>query len=790
VAESEHIIFHVFDACAMLICVTLVGLHCRGWLSPQSRSIACAFVAWLLCLLIGLGAPSRRRVLLNLPELPEAEAEAEACDEGTAALWTGLLFVVVGLLDEHISAASYLLLGQVLGFQHLALDFLLPRPECGARAGPGGVLLGLRPVWASALLLWALAGVLAVGRLRLDEARKQEELVAAYIEAHSNGIESCLRAEGGETNFTQTRLERLFQEIEHECRDFHKLLVAMDKARRKKPWLMQGECGRFWSSAWLRLSAHLGDVLVRCGETLQHKEDNFLEAAEADQDGFAQDVAGWLEQSVMLQDDRRNMGRNSTRNSRGSLESGASFRSCDRQFHSMNAGFRLEYRVGEWDFDALRTEEEQHHVLQLIGFDLLKGFVALPRVPLGAFLERLEEQYVASNPYHSHVHGADMTSAFFFLVRTSQMWEFAELSDSARVAMLLAALGHDVGHGGRNNLFLIGSGDVLALNYNDRSVLENYHAATLSRLLKQEHGESTERGLLLDGFTFADQTKARQLMLMLILSTDSQKHLEELSAFRVRLGAEAFNPLGDTSDMQQALSMLFRAADIGHSAKEWRLHENWSRRVVQEFHAQGDEERRLGLPVSPLCDREGFVLATAQVGFLQYIALPTWKELVRLEQAVQSLVRPATPASAKGLRDAKPHFSLAVTRVVGPGRESPRKDCLGEDTIASRVSRRSFDDGTGNNFSSECSDRRHFEGLPNVLVSCSEAGQASRAPPKPRQSGLRGGLRDGLRDRSRSPSPSPMPVCERLHISDTCLAQCESNCQTWKNQVVVDGVDE
>jgi len=62
------------------------------------------------------------------------------------------------------------------------------------------------------------------------------------------------------------------------------------------------------------------------------------------------------------------------------------------------------------------------------------------------------------------------------------------------------------------------------------------------------------------------------------------------------------------------------------------LHVLWSYRVVQEFHEQGDEEKRLGLAVSPLCDRESFDMPGSQSGFLQYVCLPTWKELANLEK--------------------------------------------------------------------------------------------------------------------------------------------------------------
>lgn len=44
------------------------------------------------------------------------------------------------------------------------------------------------------------------------------------------------------------------------------------------------------------------------------------------------------------------------------------------------------------------------------------------------------------------------------------------------VVMCIAALGHDVGHPGLNNAFLVSTNQPIALVYNDNAVLENYHA--------------------------------------------------------------------------------------------------------------------------------------------------------------------------------------------------------------------------------------------------------------------------------------------------------------------------
>eukprot|EP00741_Cyanophora_paradoxa_P015443 tig00020892_g14906.t1 len=82
----------------------------------------------------------------------------------------------------------------------------------------------------------------------------------------------------------------------------------------------------------------------------------------------------------------------------------------------------------------------------------------------------------------------------------------------------------------------------------------------------------------------------------------------------------------------------FPRAGRGHRerGRPFATHERWARRIVEEFGAQGDEERRLGLPVSPLCDRSES-LARAQEGFLTFLAhaerhLAHWSALAAAER--------------------------------------------------------------------------------------------------------------------------------------------------------------
>merc|ERR1719401_2778546 len=53
------------------------------------------------------------------------------------------------------------------------------------------------------------------------------------------------------------------------------------------------------------------------------------------------------------------------------------------------------------------------------------------------------------------------------------------LTDLEQYVLLIAAIAHDLGHPGVNNGFLSEVGHELALQYNDRSPLENMHCAKL-----------------------------------------------------------------------------------------------------------------------------------------------------------------------------------------------------------------------------------------------------------------------------------------------------------------------
>merc|ERR1712241_481000 len=87
------------------------------------------------------------------------------------------------------------------------------------------------------------------------------------------------------------------------------------------------------------------------------------------------------------------------------------------------------------------------------------------------------------------------------------------------------------------------------------------------------------------------------------------------------------------------------------------MHEKWAHRLLMEFYQQGDEEQSLGLPISPMCERNGSVMefCLAQKGFLQFVIMPLFKELsaVSLPEVGETCLN--------GLEVNIEHWTLGVT---------------------------------------------------------------------------------------------------------------------------------
>ena len=76
------------------------------------------------------------------------------------------------------------------------------------------------------------------------------------------------------------------------------------------------------------------------------------------------------------------------------------------------------------------------------------------------------------------------------------------------------------------------------------------------------------------------------------------------------------------------LEYLLHVADISNCSKPWKISHKWSEKVLTEYFLQGDKEKYLGLPISPLCDRLIVELSKSQIGFIDVIVIPTFEAMV------------------------------------------------------------------------------------------------------------------------------------------------------------------
>ncbi|XP_016837636.1 calcium/calmodulin-dependent 3',5'-cyclic nucleotide phosphodiesterase 1 isoform X3 [Nasonia vitripennis] len=273
--------------------------------------------------------------------------------------------------------------------------------------------------------------------------------------------------------------------------------------------------------------------------------------------------------------------------------------------------------LDEWSFDVFSLSVAALGApVKYLGYDLLNryGMIHKFKVPpavLESFLVRVEEGYCRHrNPYHNNLHAADVAQTMhYILCRTGLMnW----LTDLEIFATLVAALIHDYEHTGTTNNFHVMSGSETALLYNDRAVLENHHISASFRILREDDCN------ILQNLSKEEFREFRTLVIDMVLATDMSFHFQQLKNMKNLLS------LAEPSvDKSKAVSLVLHCCDISHPAKRWDLHHRWTMQLLEEFFRQGDKEKDLGLPFSPLCDRNNTLVAESQIGFIEFIVEPS-----------------------------------------------------------------------------------------------------------------------------------------------------------------------
>lgn len=339
---------------------------------------------------------------------------------------------------------------------------------------------------------------------------------------------------------------------------------------------------------------------------------------------------------------------------------------------------RMLSSIGMWGLDLFTLDTmTSGRPLVAIGLRSIEKFQLYTKLKIdplvcAKFFTAVENGYAKypDVPYHNHLHGADVLHTTFALLDNPAL--NGVFTDLEIFAALLAAAAHDIGHPGVNNSFMINTSHDTAVMYNDASVLENFHTATVFRLIGQDGYN------VLGSLSDADAKQVRRLMIQMILGTDMAKHVTHLAEFRdcmtlrvedvarakedaqvaaehipdadadpepdaeagaggrgggggggggVRPAAGAPHALPPMEEKHRAtlLEAIVHLSDLSGATKPWELCRVWSARVLKEFIDQGYKEQALGLPVEPLNDGSKTNVGRGQKGFISYVVAPLWE---------------------------------------------------------------------------------------------------------------------------------------------------------------------
>lgn len=348
--------------------------------------------------------------------------------------------------------------------------------------------------------------------------------------------------------------------------------------------------------------------------------------------------------------------------------------------------------IGNWHFSAHDYDDDELIEASALMF---KHALSMPelaewRIPtdqLVCFLIACRAAYNSFVPYHNFRHVVDVLQATFnFLVNIEALppYPLSHPSSATSTApfqstqkspmaslihpfealtLLITAIGHDVGHPGVNNGFLIVLNTPLAQLYNDRSVLESFHCAAYSQILRRYWPAA-----------FND-SKMRNLMTSSILATDMGLHfdyMKKLGNTQDKLAesntTDGWNGRMFEDQTALACALLIKCADISNVARRHDAALQWMHILSDEFSRQAFMENQLSIKSSLVAPpkKDNVSLFRAQLGFMNMFAIPLFQGIASIMPAMQYCVdelevnkalfeRGVAEETAKAAAEQQPH---------------------------------------------------------------------------------------------------------------------------------------
>jgi GAF domain-containing protein len=262
-------------------------------------------------------------------------------------------------------------------------------------------------------------------------------------------------------------------------------------------------------------------------------------------------------------------------------------------------------------------------------FGLLEG-MKITNGQFFTFLFRMRECY-KDPPYHNWLHAVDVLQYFAYQIRLSKSDEI--LTPLEILSICVAALCHDAGHQGLNNVYNVKAETPLGILFKDQSVMEVFHCSVAIQVISQEETN------IFHALAEADIKRVWKWIIHLILATDMAHHFKLVKYANDVLDAGPIN-LANEGHRLMAMTMLMKVADVSNVSRPFEIAQEWCNLLYEEFWRQGDMERGQGLDVSsPMNDRAAANKASGQIAFYNFICLPLFQVVARIFPELEVNVR-------------------------------------------------------------------------------------------------------------------------------------------------------
>ncbi|XP_020957308.1 cGMP-specific 3',5'-cyclic phosphodiesterase isoform X2 [Sus scrofa] len=275
------------------------------------------------------------------------------------------------------------------------------------------------------------------------------------------------------------------------------------------------------------------------------------------------------------------------------------------------------------DFELSDVETALCTIRMFTDLNLVQNFQMKHEV-LCRWILSVKKNYRKNVAYHNWRHAFNTAQCMFAALKAGKIQR--RLTDLEILALLIAALSHDLDHRGVNNSYIQRSEHPLAQLY-CHSIMEHHHFDQCLMILNSPGNQ------ILSGLSIEEYKTTLKIIKQAILATDLALYIKRRGEFFELIRKNQFN-LEDPHQKELFLAMLMTACDLSAITKPWPVQQRIAELVATEFFDQGDRERKeLNIEPTDLMNREKKnKIPSMQVGFIDAICLQLYEALTHVSE--------------------------------------------------------------------------------------------------------------------------------------------------------------